>query len=36
MKAVPTLTFQIDESIEQGAEMLRKIMSLVPGDAEEA
>ena len=36
MKAVPTLTFQIDESIEQGAEMLRKIRSLVPGDAEES
>lgn len=36
MKAVPVLTFQIDESIEQGAEMLRKIRALAPDDTEEA
>ena len=37
IKTVPALEFHIDESIEQGAEMLRKIRALVPGDpAEEA
>ena len=36
IKNVPALTFQIDQSIEQGAEMLRKIRALAPGDAEEA
>ena len=35
IKAVPTLEFHLDESIEQGAEMLLKINELVPDEPDE-
>ncbi|MCH8205992.1 MAG: 30S ribosome-binding factor RbfA [Chloroflexi bacterium] len=35
LKAVPTLEFRLDESIEQGAEMLERIRDLAPYDAQE-
>ena len=35
VKSVPTLTFHLDESIEQGAEMLERIKDLSPNDVNE-
>ena len=34
-KAVPSLEFHLDESIEQGAEMLERIKDLAPSDINE-
>ena len=35
LKAIPSLHFQLDESIERGAEILQLIKEVAPGPAEE-